>query len=198
MEEPMSDRPYSRVYHEIVEDPKFAEVYASNARLATWLRLLIAADSAYPAPSAIPRGTDHRVMTALVTADLVARVGSQHYRIKGLAAERSRRSERGKAGGIQRSTSAERDDAGRFRGQHAGGSLDSTLDQRPASTRRVQDETRRDEKEKVKKEKETTLDKARTNGPPTSTTWHIPSRKDGESYKEELADAMSRKFKVSR
>lgn len=88
----MSDRaPYSRVYWSIVDDPKFADIYDDDRRLATWLRLLILADQSYPASAGIPLGTNQKALAALVDAGLVDRGTGNRFRIHGLDAERAKR-----------------------------------------------------------------------------------------------------------
>lgn len=87
----MSGR-YSRVYHSILEDPKFVDIYEDDCALATWLRLLIVADQAYPSPALIPQGTCPSGMDKLWDARLVETIGRTRYRVVGLAAEREKRS----------------------------------------------------------------------------------------------------------
>ena len=89
----MAERPYSRVYHSIVDDAKFATVYDDDRRLATWLRLLIVAEQAYPASAYIPQGTNRSAIRALVDAGLVDLGTGSRFRIHGLASERDMRSE---------------------------------------------------------------------------------------------------------
>ncbi len=88
---------YSRVYWTILDDPKFLEVYDDDRSLATWLRLLIAAEMAYPASAIFPTGTSKKSVDVLVSAGLVELAGANRYRIVGLAAERERRSAPGRA-----------------------------------------------------------------------------------------------------
>jgi hypothetical protein len=96
-----SDRPYSRVYHEILTDPKFEGIFRDDGTLAAWLRLLIAAEQAWPLPAMIPRSVDQLVLNTLVDHDLVVYAGNgDTFRIKGLDAERNRRAEAGRAGGL--------------------------------------------------------------------------------------------------
>lgn len=83
---------YSRVYHSIVDDPRFELVYSNDPALAAWLRLLLVADAMYPAPAPLPRTVRAKALEVLVTAGLVELVGSEHYRIHGLASEREKRS----------------------------------------------------------------------------------------------------------
>jgi hypothetical protein len=97
----MSDRqPYSRIYHSIVDDPKFATVYDDDRRLATWLRLLIVAEGAHPSSAYIPEGTNRGALAALVECGLVDIGTGRRFRIRGLDAERTRRSQAARVGGL--------------------------------------------------------------------------------------------------
>lgn len=97
----MSERaPYSRIYHSIVDDPKFANIYDDDRRLATWLRLLIVAEQAHPASAYIPEGTNRGALTALVDCGLIDIGTGRRFRIHGLDAERGRRSEAARVGGL--------------------------------------------------------------------------------------------------
>lgn len=87
------DDPYVRVYYRIVSDPKFADVYPDDRRLAAWLRLLIVADGTYPAPAPIPRRVNQAAFRHLVDLGIIDLVGADHYLIHGLQGERGRRSE---------------------------------------------------------------------------------------------------------
>jgi hypothetical protein len=93
---------YVRVYYSILDDPRFATVYADDANLAAWLRLLMAADAMYPAPTPLPRWVKPRPMTALVEAGLVELLPGDLYRVHGLATERERRSQPGRIGAAAR------------------------------------------------------------------------------------------------
>lgn len=90
--------PYVRVYYAVINDPKFEHVFPHDSRLATWLRLLLVADALYPASAPIPQGTKRAALDALIECGLVEPVGSNQFRICGLAAERERRSAAGRAG----------------------------------------------------------------------------------------------------
>jgi len=96
----MADSPYTRVYHSIVDDPKFADVYDDDRRLATWLRLLLVADQAYPSSAYIPVGTNRAAVAALAAAGLIDLGTGSRYRLHGLAVERGRRSEAARVGGL--------------------------------------------------------------------------------------------------
>jgi hypothetical protein len=104
----MADNSYTRVYHSIVDDPKFATVYDDDRRLATWLRLLIVAEQAYPASANIPTGTNRAAVAALVAAGLIDLGTGPRYRIHGLAVERGRRSEAARQSANARWSQSER------------------------------------------------------------------------------------------
>lgn len=99
----MSDqRAYCRVYWSIVDDPKFADVYDNDAALATWLRLLIIADQAWPASASLPASAKRRVVDLLASVGLVDTMPGWRYRIHGLDAERDRRADSARKGAAVR------------------------------------------------------------------------------------------------
>ena len=83
---------YVRVYQTVVDDPKFAGIYDDDHHFSTWVRLLMAADAIWPASCPIPFGTRKASLTALVDAGIVDLMPDDFYRIRGLDAERGRRS----------------------------------------------------------------------------------------------------------
>ncbi len=93
-------RIYSRVYHEIVDDPKFARVYDNDAALATWLRMLLLADATHPMPAPLPRRTS--AVSLLIDVGLVEERPGHRFVIKGLQVERERRSASGRIGAAVR------------------------------------------------------------------------------------------------
>lgn len=95
-------RAYCRVYWSIVDDPKFVEVYDSDTALATWLRLLIIADQAWPASASLPASAKRRVVELLVRVGLVDTLPGWRYRIHGLDAERNRRADSARKGAAVR------------------------------------------------------------------------------------------------
>lgn len=113
--------PYSRVYWSVVDDPKFAAIYDDDHHLATWLRLLIVAEGAYPASANIPIGTKRASITALVEAGLLDIGTGPRYRIHGLDAERSRRTDEQRNGGLVRMQNARRGPDGRLLPNTSGG-----------------------------------------------------------------------------
>lgn len=87
---------YARVYFSIWDDPRFSTIIENDGHLATWLRLLLRAEAAWPECVAIPRAISQPSLDALVEAGLVELHPFDTYRIHGLDAERERRSLQGK------------------------------------------------------------------------------------------------------
>lgn len=87
----MADRPYSRVYWELLDDPKFETIRADVRHLGTWTLMLLVADMAFPAPAFLPPAPKASVQ-ALADAGLVELLSGGRFRLHGLQAERSRRS----------------------------------------------------------------------------------------------------------
>jgi len=87
----MSETPYSRVYWSIRDDERFAGIYGHDACLATWLRLLIAADAVWPHPADLPASARPKPVAALAEAGVIDLLPGKMYRIHGLDAERGRR-----------------------------------------------------------------------------------------------------------
>jgi hypothetical protein len=95
----MSERaPYSRVYWSIVDDPKFVGIYDDDHHMATWLRLLIAADALWPASCPIPGNARKASVAALVKAGLIDLGTGHRFRVHGLDAERGRRRDAARSG----------------------------------------------------------------------------------------------------
>lgn len=87
----MSDRPYCRIYYVDLERD-YPEVWASDAQLATFVRLLSRAEASWPIEQEVPRSARASIVQRLVDATLVERSGRFSYRIKGMDAERNARS----------------------------------------------------------------------------------------------------------
>lgn len=83
--------PYSRVYWRVRSDPKFVGIYADDHHFAAWVRLLIAADAAWPAPADVPASCRRASLRALTAAGLIDLFDSGLYRVHGLDAERGKR-----------------------------------------------------------------------------------------------------------
>jgi hypothetical protein len=87
-------RTYARVYHEIVDDPKFRRVYHDDAALGTWLRMLLIADQMYPNSAPMPEETPSVAM--LLRAGLITKRPGNRYIVTGLEREREMRSQYGR------------------------------------------------------------------------------------------------------
>lgn len=85
-------RPYSRVYWEVIDDPKFADVWDDDRAVASWLRLLVAADMAWPASASLYHGVNRASLDKLCRVGLVDMQTGGRYRIHGLDKEREARS----------------------------------------------------------------------------------------------------------
>lgn len=82
--------PYSRVYHSLMDDPDFAGVYESDRLFAMWTRMLMAADAFWPNSAPMPHKSP--ALSSLIEKGLVIPLRGNRYTIKGLSAERERRS----------------------------------------------------------------------------------------------------------
>lgn len=94
--------PYSRVYWRAIDDDKFIGIWDDDAALSAWLRLLLAADMAYPATASLYHGVKKGALDRLCKAGLVDIQPGHRYRIHGLDAERSKRSKQGSLGAAAR------------------------------------------------------------------------------------------------
>ena len=87
--------PYSRVYWRVLDDPKFDAIRGDMRHFGSWTLMLLVADMAHPAPAFVPSSVPKRSLDALTAAGLVDLLAGGLYRVHGLAAERTRRSETG-------------------------------------------------------------------------------------------------------
>jgi hypothetical protein len=85
--------PYVKVYYLIADDERFERVYNNDAALATWLRLLLLADGMWPASAHVPQSCRKSSLALLVEVGLVELSGNGRFRIHGMDAERTKRSE---------------------------------------------------------------------------------------------------------
>ena len=93
---------YVRVYHTIVDDERFAEVFHNPVRLGTWLQLLLLADAMYPASAPMPSYANRPAVKVLVDCGLIEIAEHGQYRVHGLAPERAKRSQIGRNGAAVR------------------------------------------------------------------------------------------------
>jgi hypothetical protein len=105
---------YTRIYHTVLDDPKFEGVYDDDRAWAWYVRLLIAADSTYPAPAPLPRRLPDDVLEVLVDREIIVVVRGDMYRVKALQAEREGRATGRAIGGKARVAGAQRNEQGRF------------------------------------------------------------------------------------
>lgn len=85
-----AERKYVRVYYnDLIRD--YPDIWADDAALATWLRMLATADPMWPTPPELPRSVRGRALTRLKTASLVETLPMQRFRMKGMEAERTKR-----------------------------------------------------------------------------------------------------------
>ncbi len=96
----MTVRTYCRVYHEIVDDPDFERVYGNRTALGAWLQMLLTADAMYPASAPMPPRDP--TVRLLIESGLVIEKPGNRYSIKGLQAERERRSASARIGAAKR------------------------------------------------------------------------------------------------
>lgn len=86
------DRKHVRVYYSIRDDERFDTIRDDDHHLATWLRLLMAADAVWPASADLPATARKASVGALMSAGLVEALPGSRFRLHGLDAERDRRS----------------------------------------------------------------------------------------------------------
>lgn len=94
----MNDDSHSRFYWRFIRE--FPEVYDDDRLYANWMRLLVIADQAYPGDGIMPKRASSTAVKKLVGYGLVELTLTDRYRIKGLDADRERRSAQGRAGGL--------------------------------------------------------------------------------------------------
>jgi hypothetical protein len=84
-------RPYSRVYFEIVDHPRFERVYSNPHALGVWLQMLLTADAMHPMPAPMP--PRNPTVRLLIDVGLVIERPGNRYSMRGLSEERERRSD---------------------------------------------------------------------------------------------------------
>ena len=86
------DRRHIRIYYSIIDDAKFDDIRGDDHHFSTWVRLLMAADSVWPASADLPATARKSSIAALEAAGIIDLMKGSRFRIHGLDAERERRS----------------------------------------------------------------------------------------------------------
>lgn len=102
------ERKYVRLYYSIIDDPKFESVYGDDAAWAAYTRLLMLADSMWPASPPIPKSCKAGAFRKLVAESIIDVLPGHKFRIHGLDAERARRKESAVRSANARRTPSER------------------------------------------------------------------------------------------
>ncbi len=152
----MSDRPYSRIYWEVMADTKFDGIREDARHFGAWALMLVVADMAWPVPAYVPPVPKASV-ALLVKNELVDLLPGGRFRIHGLDAERGRRSGEQKNGGLVRASTAQRDAGGHFLPAVVPSGGPAVV---PSVVQLSRDETRRDEYEPTRAEPDDEYDKA--------------------------------------
>lgn len=93
-------RPYSRIYHELVDDPMFAAVFDDDRSFGSWVKLLMVADAMWPASAPLP--SRNPTIRRLIECGLVIEKPGNRYTIRGLDKERAQRRDSARIGAAKR------------------------------------------------------------------------------------------------
>ena len=93
----MSERPYARLYLDLVDDDKFRTIVDDDRHFAAWCRLLMIAEGSWPASANLPRSARMGSVRALQAAGLLDIQSGGRYKIHGLDREREMRSDKARA-----------------------------------------------------------------------------------------------------
>lgn len=93
----MPERRWARVYYDDLKRD-YPDVWRDNDALASWLRLLVIAEVAWPSEPELPRSINHRILSKLVDAGLIATGPDYTFAVRGHNAERSDRNASALAG----------------------------------------------------------------------------------------------------
>jgi hypothetical protein len=94
-----TDRRFTPIYRDICEEPA---IYDDDALLATWLRLRLTADAAWPDPAMLPRSVSDAHVTVLEEMGKIHVLGRDQYRFRGVDLDRTRKSEAGRFAALVR------------------------------------------------------------------------------------------------
>jgi len=187
--------PYVRVYSTLGQDhPK---VWSDVRLLGGYVKLLMAAEPAWPGLADVPRGVPSDVLAELEADEVVDVIGDS-FRFHGLEAERSGRRSGAYVGGRVRAQTADRDEHGRFLPSDAGPAGRSELDELevagpavagPAGRSTVAGPASLDALDAPSVNGSKSLDRARSS---TSGPAHPPARQPTEPSEEARSSGISR------
>lgn len=134
--------PYSRFYWRFIDE--FPDIYDDKPTFGWWMTLLVMAEGAHPSSPHLPRSIPRKALDKLVEAQLVELGTGDRFRVRGVDAERARRSEAARVGGLAR---------------HRSPNAEQLLSKRSANGQRTVslDETRLDEQRQDETRKERAL-----------------------------------------
>lgn len=100
------DRKYVRIYAGVVDDERFVGIYDDDHHWATYTRLLMLADAAWPASAPLPRSARRASVAALSAAGIIELGTADRFRIHGLDPERQRRADHARSAAENRWSNA--------------------------------------------------------------------------------------------
>lgn len=87
-------RPFSRHFWDLVDDERFADVFPDDHHYATWSRLLMLADQAWPASAHLPASARKASVAKLAAVGLISILPGGRFRVTGLDKAREERAVR--------------------------------------------------------------------------------------------------------
>lgn len=85
-----NDRRFARFYYDDFQRD-YPDVYANDAAFSSWMRLLVIAERAWPAPAELPRSISQEAIDALEYFGLIVLGKRDTFSVKGHNEERTRR-----------------------------------------------------------------------------------------------------------
>ena len=96
----MADRKFARLYYDQFME-EFGDIYADDAALSAWIRMLVLAEKMWPIHPEVPRAVKQSALRKLIDADLI-RVRGETYSVRGYDAERRQRAKASRIGAAAR------------------------------------------------------------------------------------------------
>jgi hypothetical protein len=110
---------YAKLHHSLPDERTFAHVWDDDHLLASWARLKVDADVAWPNAAVLPRWISAEVLAQLLDFGYVVLQSTERFRMPEVDEERQEQHERMARGGYIRASTAVRDE-GRFAPANAG------------------------------------------------------------------------------